>query len=85
MTASIVVQQRVSLRKQLPLRHFRQLHGPEARRLFHRQPEPFGEDADREILAFALGATLYAPATRADLAPSPTTRWNSPNGRLSRR
>ncbi|MFI6362988.1 HpcH/HpaI aldolase/citrate lyase family protein [Nocardia sp. NPDC050630] len=74
MTASIVVQQRVSLRKQLPLRHFRQLHGPEARRLFHRQPEPFGEDADREILAFALGATLYAPATRADLAPTISKR-----------
>lgn len=68
MTAGIVVQQQVSLRKQLPLRHFRQLHGPEARHLFHRQPEPFGDDADREILAFALGATLYAPATRADLA-----------------
>nr|WP_227999301.1 HpcH/HpaI aldolase/citrate lyase family protein [Nocardia australiensis] len=48
--------------------HFRQLYGPEARRLFHRQPEPFGEHADRELLAVALGATLYAPATRPDLA-----------------
>ncbi|MEU0500167.1 HpcH/HpaI aldolase/citrate lyase family protein [Nocardia sp. NPDC004278] len=68
MTAGIAVQQQISLRKQLPLRHFRQLHGPEARRLFHRQPEPFGDHADRELLAIALGATLYAPATRADLA-----------------
>ncbi|WP_433681553.1 HpcH/HpaI aldolase/citrate lyase family protein [Nocardia sp. CA-119907] len=68
MTAGIAVQQQISLRKQLPLRHFRQLHGPEARRLFHRQPEPFGDHADRELLAIALGATLYAPATRPDLA-----------------
>ncbi|WP_372477288.1 HpcH/HpaI aldolase/citrate lyase family protein [Nocardia australiensis] len=68
MTACIAVPQPVSLRKRLPLCHFRQLYGPEARRLFHRQPEPFGEHADRELLAVALGATLYAPATRPDLA-----------------
>ncbi|WP_174185137.1 HpcH/HpaI aldolase/citrate lyase family protein [Nocardia barduliensis] len=69
MTAGIAVQQEVSLRKRMPLRHFRQLHGPEARRLFHRQPEPFGDDhTDRELLAIGLGATLYAPATRPDLA-----------------
>ncbi|WP_084496722.1 HpcH/HpaI aldolase/citrate lyase family protein [Nocardia amamiensis] len=69
MTAGIAVQQEVSLRKRMPLRHFRQLHGPEARRLFHRQPEPFASDrADRELLAIGLGATLYAPATRPDLA-----------------
>ncbi|MET9024766.1 HpcH/HpaI aldolase/citrate lyase family protein [Nocardia sp. NPDC004168] len=69
MTAGIAVQQEVSLRKRMPLRHFRQLPGPEARRLFHRQPEPFGDDnTDRELLAIGLGATLYAPATRPDLA-----------------
>ncbi|MEW1737769.1 HpcH/HpaI aldolase/citrate lyase family protein [Nocardia beijingensis] len=69
MTAGIAVQQEVSLRKRMPLRHFRQLHGPEARRLFHRQPEAFGDDdTDRELLAIGLGATLYAPATRPDLA-----------------
>ncbi|WP_454194253.1 HpcH/HpaI aldolase/citrate lyase family protein [Nocardia sp. Marseille-Q1738] len=69
MTAGIAVQQEVSLRKRMPLRHFRQLHGPEARRLFHRQPEPFASDrTDRELLAIGLGATLYAPATRPDLA-----------------
>ncbi|MFI9507143.1 HpcH/HpaI aldolase/citrate lyase family protein [Nocardia sp. NPDC052566] len=50
------------------MRHFRQLEGPQARHLFHRQPEPFGDEADRDILAVALGATLYAPATRPDLA-----------------
>ncbi|MGQ4597972.1 aldolase/citrate lyase family protein [Nocardia sp. R6R-6] len=69
MTAGFAVQQEVSLRKRMPLRHFRQLHGPEARRLFHRQPEPFaGDGAERELLAIGLGATLYAPATRPDLA-----------------
>ncbi|MGW0250274.1 HpcH/HpaI aldolase/citrate lyase family protein [Nocardia goodfellowii] len=68
MTAGIAVQQEVSLRKRLPLRHFRQLHGPDVRHLFHRPPEPFGASTDREMLAIALGATLYAPATRPDLA-----------------
>lgn len=68
MTASVAVRQEVSLRKRLPLRHFRQLQGPVARTLFHRQPEPFGDLLDRELLAVALGATLYVPATRADLA-----------------
>ncbi|MFI9405442.1 HpcH/HpaI aldolase/citrate lyase family protein [Nocardia sp. NPDC052316] len=69
MTAGIAVQREVSLRKRMPLRHFRQLHGPEARDLFHREPEPFGDDyTDRELLAVGLGATLYAPATRPDLA-----------------
>lgn len=57
----------VSLRKRFPLRHFRQVPGPELRRLFHRLPEAFGGSRDRELLAMALGATLYVPATRADL------------------
>jgi citrate lyase beta subunit len=74
MTAGIAVQQEISLRKQLPRRHFRQLQGPEARHLFHRQPEPFGDHADRELLAIALGATLYAPATRPDLVQTISKR-----------
>ncbi|WP_174375454.1 HpcH/HpaI aldolase/citrate lyase family protein [Nocardia higoensis] len=68
MTAPVALRQEISLRKRLPLRHFRQLQGPAARTLFHRQPEPFGDSVDRELLAVALGATLYVPATRADLA-----------------
>ncbi|GAA5045956.1 HpcH/HpaI aldolase/citrate lyase family protein [Nocardia callitridis] len=69
MTAGIAVQQGVSLRKRMPLRHFRQLHGPDARFLFHQLPQPFGEDrTDRELLAVGLGATLYVPATRPELA-----------------
>ncbi|MCP9622129.1 HpcH/HpaI aldolase/citrate lyase family protein [Nocardia otitidiscaviarum] len=56
------------------MRHFRQLPGPEIRRLFHRAPEPFGDSTDRELLAMALGATLYVPATRADLTATITRR-----------
>lgn len=67
MTAGTAVRQEISLYKQVPRRHFRYLQGPDARALFHRQPEPFDDCAEREILAMALGATLYVPATRADL------------------
>ncbi|MEU4316328.1 HpcH/HpaI aldolase/citrate lyase family protein [Nocardia sp. NPDC024068] len=67
MTAGMAVRQEISLHKAIPRRHFRQLQGPDARALFHRQPEPFDEHTDRDTLAVALGATLYVPATRADL------------------
>ncbi|WP_428847106.1 HpcH/HpaI aldolase/citrate lyase family protein [Nocardia arthritidis] len=67
MTAGFAVRPTVSLRKRFPLRHFQQVEGPRLRELFYRQPEPFGGSADRELLAVALGATLYAPATRPDL------------------
>jgi citrate lyase beta subunit len=50
------------------MRHFAFL--TEARRsaLFHRLPEHVAADADRFRIATALGATLYAPGTRHDLA-----------------
>ncbi|MGW5387538.1 HpcH/HpaI aldolase/citrate lyase family protein [Nocardia sp. NPDC003963] len=67
MTVGMAVRQEISLHKRIPRRHFRQLQGPDARALFHRQPEPFDDLADREILGMALGATLYVPATRTDL------------------
>ncbi len=57
----------VSLHKRQPMRHFRQVPGPELRLLFHQLPEAFGDCTDRDVLAMALGATLYVPATRADL------------------
>ncbi|MEC3958176.1 HpcH/HpaI aldolase/citrate lyase family protein [Nocardia sp. CDC153] len=56
------------------MRHFRQVPGPELRRLFHLLPEPFGGSGDRELLAMALGATLYVPATRPDLTSTITRR-----------
>ncbi len=50
------------------MRHFDQLAEKVRHDLFHTQPEPFGRDSDRSVLAHALGATLYVPATRSDLA-----------------
>jgi citrate lyase beta subunit len=48
--------------------HFAHLAEQELTRLFHRRPEPFNRETDPELLAVALGATLYSPATRPSLA-----------------
>lgn len=54
------------------MRHFDFLSEADRRRLFYRPPQPFGPADDLNLLAVALGATLYSPATRptlvADLA-----------------
>ena len=50
------------------MRHFDQLADDVRERLFLRQPEAFARDSDRSVLAHALGATLYVPATKDDLA-----------------
>jgi citrate lyase beta subunit len=49
------------------VRHFRHLAPDVADGLFHRPPAAFDAAADRTTLAVALGATLYAPATRPRL------------------
>lgn len=50
------------------MRHFGHL-APEMREhLFHRQPCQFTADAPAALLSVALGATLYSPATRPQLA-----------------
>ncbi|MFD4633851.1 HpcH/HpaI aldolase/citrate lyase family protein [Streptomyces sp. NPDC058284] len=50
------------------MRHFGHL-APEVRqRLFHREPCAFTADSPPQLLASALGATLYSPATRPRLA-----------------
>ncbi|MEV0945081.1 HpcH/HpaI aldolase/citrate lyase family protein [Rhodococcus sp. NPDC049939] len=51
-----------------PVRHFNHLDPETQRQLFLRPPEPLGPNEDRTVLAVALGATLYVPATRQDLA-----------------
>ncbi|AOW94169.1 ATP/GTP-binding protein [Rhodococcus sp. WMMA185] len=51
-----------------PVRHFHHLDPETHKRLFLRSPEALGPDEDRTVLAVALGATLYVPATRPDLA-----------------
>src|SRR5918992_5269317 len=50
------------------MRHFQQLTDLEAAELFHLHPTDFTRDSPPERLAVALGATLYAPAVRANLA-----------------
>src|SRR3954447_5610134 len=50
------------------MRHFDFLSAAERERLFLRAPEPFGMDEDAATLGVALGATLYCPASRPNLA-----------------
>ncbi|GAA3797449.1 HpcH/HpaI aldolase/citrate lyase family protein [Streptomyces phyllanthi] len=50
------------------MRHFGHLAPEERQRLFHREPQFFTADSPARVLAAALGATLYSPATRPRLA-----------------
>ena len=50
------------------MRHFGFLDDAERARLFHCSPVSFDRTSDPATLAVALGATLYAPATRPALA-----------------
>ena len=50
------------------MRHFDFLDDDDRARLFHRAPESFTCADDPGLVAVALGATLYSPATRPDLA-----------------
>jgi citrate lyase beta subunit len=50
------------------MRHFAFLDPDERERLFLCPPEAFAETGDTELLAVALGATLYCPADRPRLA-----------------
>ncbi|MFD6550528.1 HpcH/HpaI aldolase/citrate lyase family protein [Streptomyces sp. NPDC058398] len=50
------------------MRHFGHVTPVERQRLFHREPGAFSSDSPARVLAAALGATLYSPATRPTLA-----------------
>ncbi|MFB9377803.1 HpcH/HpaI aldolase/citrate lyase family protein [Kineococcus gynurae] len=50
------------------MRHFCALADDQRERLFHRAPAELDPTAGREVVAGALGATLYCPATRQRLA-----------------
>ncbi|MET7725854.1 HpcH/HpaI aldolase/citrate lyase family protein [Streptomyces mirabilis] len=50
------------------MRHFGHIAPGERQRLFHREPCVFTADSPARVLAAALGATLYSPATRPHLA-----------------
>lgn len=49
------------------MRHFRFLTADDENRIFHTPPTAFDRTSERMDLAYALGATLYMPATRAGL------------------
>ncbi len=48
--------------------HFHHLDAAQRSKLFLKPPQVISADAQRDVLATALGATLYIPADRADLA-----------------
>ncbi|WP_433889142.1 HpcH/HpaI aldolase/citrate lyase family protein [Streptomyces sp. CA-111067] len=50
------------------MRHFGHLASDVRGELFHREPQEFSADSPARMLATALGATLYSPATRPHLA-----------------
>ncbi|TDC82974.1 HpcH/HpaI aldolase/citrate lyase family protein, partial [Actinomadura sp. 7K507] len=50
------------------MRHFDHIDAARRKHLFYRHPRPFDRHDDPEVLAVALGATLYSPATRPALA-----------------
>ena len=50
------------------MRHFDHIDAARRKHLFYRHPRPFDRHDDPAVLAVALGATLYCPATRPVLA-----------------
>ncbi|MER7547650.1 HpcH/HpaI aldolase/citrate lyase family protein [Actinomadura sp.] len=50
------------------MRHFDHIDAARRKHLFYRHPRPFDRHDDPAVLAVALGATLYCPATRPALA-----------------
>jgi citrate lyase beta subunit len=50
------------------MHHFGHIAPEVRKRLFHREPAEFTADSPARLLAAALGATLYSPATRPRLA-----------------
>ncbi|MER7774298.1 HpcH/HpaI aldolase/citrate lyase family protein [Streptomyces sp. NPDC096191] len=50
------------------MRHFGQIAPEVRKRLFHQEPCVFSADSPARLLSAALGATLYSPATRPNLA-----------------
>ncbi|WP_326723396.1 MULTISPECIES: HpcH/HpaI aldolase/citrate lyase family protein [unclassified Streptomyces] len=50
------------------MRHFGHIAPEERQRLFYREPSLFTAESPARVLAAALGATLYSPATRPRLA-----------------
>ncbi|MDR0269897.1 HpcH/HpaI aldolase/citrate lyase family protein [Paenibacillus sp.] len=50
------------------MRYFNYLTQAEEERIFHSSPAPFSNCSNREVLSHAIGAALYMPATRINIA-----------------
>ena len=63
------------------MRHFRSLDPAQVRALFVREPQEFERDDTIDALALGIGATIYCPAIRDDLADD--VKWCSAWGATS--
>ncbi|KQL54463.1 citrate lyase subunit beta [Heyndrickxia shackletonii] len=50
------------------MRHFQYLSDDQCKSIFHVSPESWNKDSPKEILANALGGTLYMPGTRTQIS-----------------
>lgn len=50
------------------LKHFCYLSNEEQNKIFYRTPQAFSRNTEKELLAYALGATLYMPGTRTQIS-----------------
>lgn len=50
------------------MKYFHYLTAQEKQKIFHAEPEAFDRDSHKDILAYALGATLYMPGTKETIA-----------------
>ena len=58
------------------MRYFNYLTKENRDAIFFKAPEPFDKETPREILAYALGATLYMPGTRLGIAEDIISKKN---------
>lgn len=56
------------LRRYVNMRYFSFLSNEQSKKIFFKEPEFIDRDGSREIIARALGATLYMPATKEKIA-----------------
>ena len=52
------------------MKHYRHLSSEEFKKLFYIQPSEFNKYTPKSQLAYALGATMYTPATKPNIADS---------------
>jgi len=59
------------------MRYFNYLTKEDQDAIFFKAPEPFDKETPREILAYAVGATLYMPGTRESIADDIISKKNT--------